>query len=546
MWICLQDPGAKFGRPTDFPGALLEISNKGRSLIILKPVEPNSREKELASLQGNWLFDLVQTDAWPKPIGKGPDVTGQGSERMWSIKGDKIIWTSPEGKNIWLSFTLDPTKSPKHFDVTFLTGPNKGKKCLGLYDRGGMYGKSLWLCLTDPGSNAERPTDLSFATRQGRSLIGLDPVKPLLPQSPSDTNPNDEPAPVPTVKPVPKELEPFQGNWAIELCDSVTKTLGAPQFEAEKWRWAINGDEILWSREGEEWKLTLNVDPNKSPKEIDLTYLSGPFKGKKCLGVYDWEGAGRKGLRISIQDPGAKGDRPKQLDLKSTGQTASILLRPTESIDPEKELASLQGTWTFVNVMTKVWPIPIGMKNNQVNERRWVVKGDEISWIGRDGNEVKMSFTIDPQKVPRHIDVTFLSGPSKGQKCLGVYERLGGKHLDICLADPGSTATRSKQIFYSGQATYSWITLERDSDWPLTQHKAVIETVEDTFLRFGNGFAVSTDKDTKYTRLTDKGEILAERTDLKEGVRVRYEVISGKNTAKKVVILPTRQDAEQK
>jgi uncharacterized protein (TIGR03067 family) len=187
------------------------------------------------------------------------------------------------------------------------------------------------------------------------------------------------------------DLNPFQGVWNIELCDSANKQLGAEPFLAKKWRWTVKGDEILWHREGEVWKLKLAVEPEKSPMQIDLTYLSGPFAGKKTLGIYEWGGTNGKTLKISNQDPGAEVERPKAIEMKGSGQTSLIFLDPSEPVNPEKELSLLQGTWTFVNVMTLKWPKPTGFKNDKVNERRWVVKKNEISWIGQDGGEVKMS-----------------------------------------------------------------------------------------------------------------------------------------------------------
>lgn len=264
-------------------------------------------------------------------------------------------------------------------------------------------------------------------------------------------------APVPP-NPIPKELQPFQGFWKMELCDSAAEGFGAPQQEVGKWRWTVKGNEITWGRGGEEWKLSLKVDPSKKPMEIDLTYLSGPFKDEKALGMYEWGGIDGKTLMISIQDPGADVPRPNRIEMRGDGRTALIFLRRIEPLDPKKELAALQGTWTVENVQTDAWPKPIG----QGNERKWAVKGNEITWTDLDGKEVKASFTIDPNKVPSQIDFTFLSGPHKGEKCAGVYERLGtdGTTLWLCLADPGSKATRPKDISFVSNGGRSWIALE--------------------------------------------------------------------------------------
>jgi uncharacterized protein (TIGR03067 family) len=115
-----------------------------------------------------------------------------------------------------------------------------------------------------------------------------------------------------------KELKRLQGVWQMEMCDSTLDTFGGTQQEASKWQWTIKDDEILWGRQGDVWKVKLHIDPTKSPHEVnhltydigpfemDLTYLTGPFKGAKCGGIYGFGGVDRQSLMIAIQDPGVR------------------------------------------------------------------------------------------------------------------------------------------------------------------------------------------------------------------------------------------------
>jgi len=265
-------------------------------------------------------------------------------------------------------------------------------------------------------------------------------------------------APVPPVKPIKKELQPFQGFWKMELCDSAAEGFGAPQMEAEKWRWTVKDDEIVWGRQGEEWKLQLRVDPDKAPKEIDLTYLDGPHKGSKCLGMYEWGGIDGKSLLISIQDPGADVPRPKAIEMRGNGRTSLIFLRRIEPVDPKVELAAFQKPWSVDNVMTDAWPKPAG----KGDERRWTIKGNEIAWTGLDGKEVRASFALDPNAVPPRVDLKFLTAPHEGETCPGVYEWKGKdrKELWLCLADPGSMTARPKDISFATNAGRTWIFLK--------------------------------------------------------------------------------------
>lgn len=92
------------------------------------------------------------------------------------------------------------------------------------------------------------------------------------------------------------------------------------------------------------------------------------------------------------------------------------------------------------------------------------MKGNEITWTSRNGEEIKATFTIDSRKSPKEIDLTFLSGPHKGETCLGIYQRgdhdpglyqkgdlLDENNLWLCLADPGSNAARPKNLSYGWQ-----------------------------------------------------------------------------------------------
>ncbi len=247
------------------------------------------------------------------------------------------------------------------------------------------------------------------------------------------------------------ELRRLQGVWMMNTCDSATEGFGDKLAVVRDWRWDFRGKEIIWARShGKVWKMSFTIDPTKTPKEIDLTYLDGPFKGKKSLGRYRWGGIDGKTLWISVQDPGVDVPRPKSVGMRS-GETSLMLLdRP----NADQELASLQGEWKLEVFYTDTLPKPTG---NYVGSR-WVIQGNEMSWTGPDSKQIKMSFTIDPTKLPSEIDATFLSGPHKGEKCLGIYERRGSTLL-LCLADPGPQVPRPKNVAYETLAGKTMIVL---------------------------------------------------------------------------------------
>ncbi|MBI1313696.1 TIGR03067 domain-containing protein [bacterium] len=438
--ILLHDPGAKIGRPTSFERKVGDQTSQ----ITLHPLPPIDPVKELALWQGTWCWDYSQPWTWPQPIGVGTDSDGRKSEKRWVIEGNQITWVGRDGERVNVDFTIDPFKAPKQIEFTFLNGHYKGKQSIGIYELQNGNENNRWLCMTDPGSDAPRPTDISAGSFKKQSMIAVYRVAPPKPA-------------------VPKELERFQGFWQMDLCDTVNETLYLPNNELPKRRWFVKGNQIVWSQKGEEWRLQLKVDPSKSPRTIDLTYLSGPFAGKTCLGMYEFGGVGNKALWIAIQDPGANVPRPQKLEMTGTSQSALILLSPIEMSAAEQDLASLQGTWTLRNYDTgnlsrnkdpSFWPLPGGKrpeKSGEGSELRWTVKQNEITWTSPSGQEIKASFTIDPQQRPKQIDLTFLSGPDKGVTCPGIYQRddLDENILWLCLADPGADKVRPQEFSYA-------------------------------------------------------------------------------------------------
>lgn len=183
---------------------------------------------------------------------------------------------------------------------------------------------------------AMRTAVMAMATTTTVGVMALAMDRPMSlpgPKVPPLVTPVSMRAPAPPEN-VPKELQPFQGIWKVDLCDSATREFGLTPEEAQKGRWTVKGDTIHWKRDREEWTITLRVDPTKKPMEIDLTYQSGPFSGERCQGMFEWGGIDGKSLMISIQDPGAKVPRPKAIEM--FGKTSLIFLRRADMASPKK------------------------------------------------------------------------------------------------------------------------------------------------------------------------------------------------------------------
>lgn len=83
----------------------------------------------------------------------------------FSVKGKK--YEQWEGDNLVEAGTqdLDPSKDPKHMDVTVTEGETKGKKQLAIYK---IEDDVITMCFADHGSK-ERPT--KFSTSEGGGFI---------------------------------------------------------------------------------------------------------------------------------------------------------------------------------------------------------------------------------------------------------------------------------------------------------------------------------------------------------------------------------------
>src|SRR5262249_20528234 len=85
---------------------------------------------------------------------------------------------------------------------------------------------------------------------------------------------------------VKKDLKKMQGAWVMASSEREGKKLSDEQLK--KYSRTVEGDKITVSIEDEgDTRLlvyTINLDPTKKPKAIDVTLSEGPQKGKTMHG----------------------------------------------------------------------------------------------------------------------------------------------------------------------------------------------------------------------------------------------------------------------
>lgn len=99
----------------------------------------------------------------------------------------------------------------------------------------------------------------------------------------------------------------------------------------------------------------------------------------------------------------------------------------SEGAEPKTDLDQIQGGWqgTKLEIGGKSPPAEV------VERGKYVFKGNAITMFEGDKIVGKVTFTLDPAKAPKAIDITATEDPQKGKTMLGIY-RLEGDTLILC------------------------------------------------------------------------------------------------------------------
>jgi uncharacterized protein (TIGR03067 family) len=120
-----------------------------------------------------------------------------------------------------------------------------------------------------------------------------------------------------------KDQEQMQGQWVVESFQDSDPKGGIPP-EVLKDLVTVIKDDTLKVTLKDQPLLTLKfkLGADKSPKQVDFTYLDGPDKGKTELGIYKFDG---QKLVMAINDPGM--DRPAEFATKAGTKISVITLK---------------------------------------------------------------------------------------------------------------------------------------------------------------------------------------------------------------------------
>ncbi|MBX9584688.1 MAG: TIGR03067 domain-containing protein, partial [Gemmataceae bacterium] len=237
-------------------------------------------KKELKALEGEWRIVSLSAD------GKDEPADELAKARLTFKGGELEQREAGRDKVERLAVKLAPGESPRHFDLTALTGPDavRGKTSRGIYKRDG---DTVTVCNRDFAADADRPKE--FEAGKGLNLLVLERVQ-------------DE----------KEELKALAGEWQATAASVSGVDDPAEVVKTLAWTITAEGRGTL-TEGGQAVKADFAVDPAKAPAHLTTTLTDGPAgeRGLALDGIYFR--AGDK-LIVAFADPKQKGAaRPKEL-----------------------------------------------------------------------------------------------------------------------------------------------------------------------------------------------------------------------------------------
>jgi uncharacterized protein (TIGR03067 family) len=98
--------------------------------------------------------------------------------------------------------------------------------------------------------------------------------------------------------------------------------------------------------------------------------------------------------------------------------------------DEKTDVDRIQGSWQGTKIEVEGRSAPA----DYVAKGKYIFKGKQLTMLEGDKQAGKATFTLDPAKKPKAIDLTATEGPGKGKTLYGIY-RLEGDTLTLCIGE---------------------------------------------------------------------------------------------------------------
>jgi uncharacterized protein (TIGR03067 family) len=263
---------------------------------------------DLDTLQGDWTVTSLDADGQRMPAA--------------ALAGARVVVKGRRFTSVGMSATyegtvkLDQTKTPRHFDLVFTAGPEKGARNLGIYK---LAGGRWTICLATRGSvrpktfAAPAGTGFALETLARGAAAGKAATKAPAAKG-ATTKAGKATTKAGTVAAARAEAEagpptPLEGDWA--MVSGVFS--GAP----------LDPTMVTWCRRVTRGGLTtvvagpqtmlaarFTLDTATTPHEVDYMNVEGPNAGQAQAGIFDLRG---DTLRVCMAAPG----KPRPADFSS-------------------------------------------------------------------------------------------------------------------------------------------------------------------------------------------------------------------------------------
>jgi uncharacterized protein (TIGR03067 family) len=231
---------------------------------------------DLDNLQGTWTVATLEVDGQQMAAPPGARIVIAG-DRFQSLGMGSVYEGTVE---------LHARKKPKHFDLLFTKGPEKGNRSLGIYE---LQGDDWKLCLTVTGST--RPT--KFATSPGSGLA-FETLRRGGDAKVEETAEDDTAAPLPSL--VSDPAPELEGEWKMIACQADGHAVPSSIVDTGK-RIARGGQSKTYFGARLLMNARYSVDKSAAPHTVDYTLSNG----KQPLGIWKFEG---DALQICFAPPG--------------------------------------------------------------------------------------------------------------------------------------------------------------------------------------------------------------------------------------------------
>jgi uncharacterized protein (TIGR03067 family) len=242
---------------------------------------------DLDQLQGIWRVVTLEMDGRRMPAGafSGAKIVVDGTRFTTLSMGARY-----EGR-----VELDPTKTPKFFDVIFTEGPEKGNTSRGIYQ---LEGDAWKICMTVTGST--RPQKFETTPGSGHALETLaretsSAVKPDIDVSHLESDPA------------------IEGEWAMVSCTRDGEPLPKQMVNIGR-RVARNHDSLVTF--GTHFFISTKYSASAADKTVDYIHPDGAQQ----FGIYEVDG---DTLKLCLSAPGEP--RPAEFESQSgDGRTVAV------------------------------------------------------------------------------------------------------------------------------------------------------------------------------------------------------------------------------